>query len=463
MASTTLPPTSLVEPADFAATGRGLRCKRDVAAGEELLVVPLDACWHAADARKNAEVAALTDAGAELTDFDASVVQLLAERAKGDSSSRRAHLRELPAAYDSTLFWSDSELQELEGSNWLGLADRFAEEVAADWAALCARAGVEDFMARHGVVYEDYKWAYATLKSRAVEACVGGVPGVRLMAPGFDLFNHSDALTPGTSHLYDEDRQCLIAVASHAHAAGEQAFISYGAASNGSLLLAGGFVMPSNRFDAVEVCLTSEVDAARLNTYMMAAPDAPGSLAERAPFEFLAVPDDESIAAAGGHSPFTTRHLLTMQSPLPSSLLAYVRLDRLGVDDFAVHEKRLQKESPPRALWEAVRSDALAPVDALVELLSLGALRGVLVAMLRAYPTTLREDERLLLAVGKAVYVPGRSSGDRALGTISEESPAGAAGGGGGGVGGGVGDGADGGAGGEGAGAGAGAGEGAGS
>ena len=45
---------------------------------------------------------------------------------------------------------------------------------------------------------------------------------------------------------------------------GEQAFISYGTAGNGSLLLAGGFALERNRFDSVEVALTLEVNAQRL-------------------------------------------------------------------------------------------------------------------------------------------------------------------------------------------------------
>ena len=140
------------------------------------------------------------------------------------------------------------------------------------------------------------------------------------MAPGFDLFNHSDALTPGMSHYYSEERQQLIIVASYDHGAGEQAFISYGTASNGSLLLAGGFVLPSNRFDYVEVPLTSLVDSSRLNTYMMAAPDATEtSQAKLATFEFLQVPTEDQVTSGeAGCAPFTTRRLLHSRNRCPS-------------------------------------------------------------------------------------------------------------------------------------------------
>ena len=255
----TLPSSALVESHDFPDTGRGLRCKRPVSKGEELVVVPLDKCWHAAAARASPELDPVWEAGVELSDFDASVLQLLIERRKGASSVHAVHLDELPKTYNSTLFWSTEELQELQGSPWHGLAKQFSEEAATDWQALNARLkeastpSCNNLLEQHGIVRDDYLWAYATLKSRAAEVQVGGVKGIRLMAPGFDLFNHWDGLVPGTTHYFDEERRALVAVASKGYAEGEQAFISYGAASNGSLLLAGGFVLPQNRFDSVEV------------------------------------------------------------------------------------------------------------------------------------------------------------------------------------------------------------------
>ena len=258
-APSTIPPTALVEPFDFPDTGRGLRCVRDVAKGEELIVVPLDSCWHAADSRLAPELQPLLEAGIELRDFDTGALHLLIERAKGPASARWAHLQEIPESYDATLFWSQSELDELKGSPWHGLALRFSEEASDDWEALqtlvrgaAGSTATDDFLTQHGIGRDDYLWAYATLKSRAAEAQVDGKQ-VRLMAPGFDLFNHSDNVIPGTSHHFDAERRALVAVAHKNYAKGEQAHISYGTASNGSLLLAGGFVLRHNRYDYVEV------------------------------------------------------------------------------------------------------------------------------------------------------------------------------------------------------------------
>lgn len=292
-----LPSSSLVTPIDFPESGRGLGCVRDVEEGEELVAVPLHACWHAAASRASPDIQPLIAGGATLTDLDVCALHLLVERAKGPLSTQWEHIRQLPLAYDSTLFWEPRELAFLEGSDWHALALRFNEEARADWEAMrdaLARGnGTSDFLASHSIDWEGYLWAYATLKSRQVEAQVDSST-TRLMAPGFDLFNHSDSLTPGSSHFFDNDRRVLVCRATHAHRQGEQAFISYGTASNGSLLLGGGFVLDSNRFDFVEVLITSECDEQRLPIYLMAAPDVPPS-SELAQFEFVNIPTDDQV------------------------------------------------------------------------------------------------------------------------------------------------------------------------
>ena len=93
--SSSYPTSSLVEAFDFPGMGRGLRCVRAVAAGEELVVVPLDSCWHAADSRRVPELQPLLDEGVELTDFEVVALHVLIERAKGDASARARQGRPL--------------------------------------------------------------------------------------------------------------------------------------------------------------------------------------------------------------------------------------------------------------------------------------------------------------------------------------------------------------------------------
>ncbi|KAL1495305.1 hypothetical protein AB1Y20_017164 [Prymnesium parvum] len=345
---------ALVEPLDFAETGRGLGCVRDVAEGEELLVVPLSDCWWAPDSSAAAEIAPLLSQGIALSDMDVCAAGGAAEGRRLDAVG--------------------------------------ALEVKEEWEALQAKlrdAGEEgggaSFLAAHSIDWDGYLWAYATLKSRQVEACVRG-EAAKLLAPHFDLFNHSDALVPDSSHFYDDERAALVCRATHPHAKGEQAFISYGTARNGSLLL----VLRSNRFDYVEVLLTSECDAPRLPLYMMAAPDVP-PMHELAQFEFVTLPTDEEVAE-GKTAPFVTRHRLMLARPVPSSLVARVRLDRMSDEELQLQQRRAAKAGVP--LWEAARGEA--PLDPLHEVITLGALRSVVEAKLRGYPTTVSADEEML-------------------------------------------------------------------
>jgi hypothetical protein len=127
------------------------------------------------------------------------------------------------------------------------------------------------------------------------------------------------------------------------------------------------------------------------------------------------VPDAETVEAAGGAAPFTTKHLLTAACPLPQSLLTYVRLDRLTDHDVATFTKRAQKEG--LSLWDLARREQ--PLDSIHELCSLGALRGVLAQKLAAYPTSLAHDWRALAELSKA---PGSSNADAADAAAAERT-----------------------------------------
>ena len=223
----------LVEAYDFETTGRGHRCVRDVAQGEELLAIPLEDCWTATDARAAVQLKPVLDADSELSDLNVTALHLLVERAKGPESSRWAHLQQLPTEYDSTLLWSAEQLHELEGSPWHQLAARFADEARQvrvarspctsargragvpavalrfacptpqDWAALqqsVARAGCGALL--EGASERDYLWAYTTIKSRTAEVLVDGAKA-NLLAPNFDMFNHDESARPSAARIHD--------------------------------------------------------------------------------------------------------------------------------------------------------------------------------------------------------------------------------------------------------------------
>uniref|UniRef100_A0A7S4BKG2 Rubisco LSMT substrate-binding domain-containing protein n=1 Tax=Chrysotila carterae TaxID=13221 RepID=A0A7S4BKG2_CHRCT len=262
----------------------------------------------------------------------------------------------------------------------------------------------------------------------------------------------ADEILPGSSHDFDDARQSLVVTATRDYRKNEQAFISYGTAGNGSLLLGGGFVLEKNRFDSVEVPLTVLCDSRRLPLLLTCAPEAPTVSYVLPTFEFLQVPEDSELAD-GKCAPFITKHLLTFEKPLPTSLLAYVRLERMSDADLNLFEKKLKAKRKPDIRAALSSDDSLPSIQ---ELLAVGALRGVLHAMLDEYPTTLAEDLRTLasgsehMAVAATATRDGLTFGEAGTGGgrddgSGDDASSGGGGGGGSGSGGGGDDGGDGG------------------
>ena len=169
--------TSAVEPHDFGLTGRGLRTTRAVSAGEELLAVPLDECWHGESARASAVLVPVVRCGAELSDTDAVALQLLAERRRGATSMRNTSPScPPPATRRSGRRPSLTSCAARRGTSWRprrrGGGRRLGGAVRAAWhrAALAEQERA------------DYLWAVTMVKSRSYEAVVDGKV-VRLLAP----------------------------------------------------------------------------------------------------------------------------------------------------------------------------------------------------------------------------------------------------------------------------------------
>ena len=76
------------------------------------------------------------------------------------ASTRWSHIEQLPVAYDSPLFWSPDEVDELKGSSWRELALAYNDEVRSDWEALqttlhaAAGAGGDTFLAKHAIDFD---------------------------------------------------------------------------------------------------------------------------------------------------------------------------------------------------------------------------------------------------------------------------------------------------------------------
>ena len=276
------------------------------------------------------------------------------ERARGADSPLAPHVAALPETYDATVFWTDAELEELRGSPLHTQTEALRAQTAADFqelhAALLSQQPALFPPALCGL--EAYRWALATIWSRAMDLPVGD-GSMRLVVPWIDMHNNDSDMP--VCHAHERSSNSVVALAGRDYAAGEHVTINYGMESAAAALRLHGFMPRGAR---VEVPLFAEMsDGADLY-------DAKRRLLDR--------------AGVQPGTPFT----LTAEEPVPPLLLLALRAQRLTAPELAGVE------------GAGLKPGARVSIDN--ERAVLSALRDGVEAMTRAYPTASAADETLL-------------------------------------------------------------------
>jgi tetratricopeptide (TPR) repeat protein len=264
-----------------------------------------------------------------LSENEKLVMLLLLERSKGEASRHYEQILRMPLTYDLPVCWDTLELDELQGSSWLAVINKLRAQTLTDhiglWKKLNAivntgvasptlqklveslrittKAGSTGGAIEQNIdvvahtdseSWQLYLWAYCVLSSRATDLTVDFLPRgysydtgpdrkanksascdnegrLRLLVPGFDLFNHDpslaqtkrtdteNALADGQqTHFWNAADGTVCVRATTAYKEGDEAHISYGARSNGHLLLWYGFTLEQNPHDCVLLYLTLE-------------------------------------------------------------------------------------------------------------------------------------------------------------------------------------------------------------
>ena len=105
------------------------------------------------------------------------------------------------------------------------------------------------------LTFENYRWAYATIRSRAAYLDEETQGARQAIVPVGDLFNHSTT-APNVAAAYDAAARGYVYTATQPIAAGDELLVSYGAHDNATLLKHYGFVPRGpNPHDRVAVTL----------------------------------------------------------------------------------------------------------------------------------------------------------------------------------------------------------------
>jgi len=301
-----------LELADFSDTGRGVRTRQRFEEGENILTIPHRVLWTVKHAYADPLLGpALRSTRPPLSVDDTLATYILFVRSCGSGyDGLRSHVAALPASYTSSIFFTETELEVCAGTSLYTTTKQLDRQIKDDHSGLVAR-----LFGRHQQLFppdkftiKDYKWALCTVWSRAMDFQLPDGDSIRLLAPFADMLNHSSEVKQ--CHAYDALSGNLSVLAGKNYESGDQVFINYGPLPNNRLLRLYGFIVPSNPNDSYDLVL-------------MTHPMAPF-------FE----QKHKLWLSAGLDS--TSTISLTLTDPLPTSVLRYLRIQRLHESDLAI-------------------------------------------------------------------------------------------------------------------------------
>ncbi|KAK9675944.1 hypothetical protein RND81_11G043100 [Saponaria officinalis] len=347
---------------EIVSQGLGLVAQKDIARNEVVLEVPKK-FWINPDTVAASEIGSVTNG---LKPWVSVAVFLIREKLLGDASSWIPYIDILPDCTNSTIYWSEEELSELQGSQLLNTTLGVKELVTNEFAKL-----EEEVILRNkrlfpfDITIDDFFWAFGMLRSRAFTRVQGQS---LVLIPLADLINHSQSIRV-EDYAWEVkgaglfSRELLFSLRNPVSVkAGEQVMIQYDMGkSNAELALDYGFI--ETRSDRNAYTLTLEIP-------------------ESDPF----FGDKLDVAESNGLGE-TAYFDVVLDQPLPSKMLPYLRLLALGGSDAFILESIFRN-----AVWGHLE----LPFSPDNEELVCKVIRDACRSALSGYSTTIEEDEKLL-------------------------------------------------------------------
>ncbi|CAH9128985.1 unnamed protein product [Cuscuta epithymum] len=340
--------------------GLGLVATKDIGRNEVVLEVPRR-FWITPETVADSEIGSVCSG---MNPWVAVALFLLREKHR-DDSKWKSYLDVLPDCTNSTVFWSEEELAELQGTQLLSTTIGVIEYVQTEFQR------AEEVILRNKQLFpftitlDDFVWAFGILRSRAFSHLQNQN---LILMPFADLINHSGRVTSEdpayevrrTAGFFSRDY--LFSLRSPlAVKKGEQVFIQYDVnKSNADLALDYGFTDSSPHRDAFTLTLEiSESD------------------------EFYG--DKLDIAESVGLGE-TAYFDIKLGKPLPPQMLPYLRLVALVGPDAFLLESIFRN-----AVWGHLE----LPISRANELLICKIVCDACSSALSGYSTTLEEDEKM--------------------------------------------------------------------
>ncbi|XP_004956796.1 fructose-bisphosphate aldolase-lysine N-methyltransferase, chloroplastic [Setaria italica] len=345
--------------------GLGLVAARDLPRGEVVAEVPKK-LWMDADAVAASDIGRACGGGGGLRPWVAVALLLLREVARGADSPWAPYLAILPRQTDSTIFWSEEELLEIQGTQLLSTTMGVKEYVQSEFESVEAEiinANKDIFPG--AITFDDFLWAFGILRSRVFPELRGDKLA---LIPFADLVNHSPFITSEGSSWEIKGkglfgREAMFSLRTPVDVkSGEQIYIQYDLdKSNAELALDYGFIESNPSRDSYTVTL---------------------EISESDPF----YGDKLDIAELNGLGE-TAYFDIILDEPLPPQMLTYLRLLCIGGTDAFLLEALFRN-----SVWGHLE----LPLSPDNEESICQVMRDACKSALDAYHTTIQEDEEQL-------------------------------------------------------------------
>jgi SET domain len=239
-------------------SGVGLFAKAAVVKGEVLISVPYSICISV-DAVKTSVLKQIIDDNEGLLAYPDEILCIGLMHALRNPSSEcgwAKHVRCLPTRFNTTLYWTDEELNELRYTNVFHLTKLMKNQIVRDWESIHKPLSEQYPLLLGATTIEDYSWALSVVYSRAVGFYRGG-SYVRVIPPVVDMANHpyspEEGQMPEDALSYDEASDHIRVIAVEDRDIGDEVHVIYGIYPNAKLAYTYGFVVLSNPHRAVDV------------------------------------------------------------------------------------------------------------------------------------------------------------------------------------------------------------------
>ncbi|XP_019964858.2 SET domain-containing protein 4 [Paralichthys olivaceus] len=251
--------SSLLQPALFTDTGRGLQTLKTIKPGQLLISLP-ESCLL------TTSTVLISDLGPYIRSWKHRLSPLLAlcaflvrERHRGEASDWFPYIDALPSAYTCPAYFTDDTVSLLPAC----VRRRALEQREAVRELYSSSRGffgsLQPILSRpveEVFTYEALRWAWCSVNTRSVfmshpsNDFLSG-QDVYALAPFLDLLNHQPDVQVKAS--FNDETRCYEIRSVSGTPRYQQAFINYGSHDNQRLLLEYGFVAPSNPHSVVYV------------------------------------------------------------------------------------------------------------------------------------------------------------------------------------------------------------------